>query len=235
MNISGMKISISATWSIQDPSSDPPTSISLTATGETQFVDISPPTSRRLMRCGTGASGAYARRGNWKGYGRFAVDTFTGVLFSSSDEAVKITEPDGDGGTRNVSGFAWVGEDNGFVSGLYEPWETSDPWYKCAKGIWDKATEVTKNSQLSLVGWISNVPWDGYSTIISTMYGYAISVIYHSDSYPYTADVLTDFGLRGVIERIKDGAQITWQYRDPVSGEYSDVGSGQISYQIAQQ
>lgn len=226
IEISGMKISCEASWQTTNELVDPPEAVSLTASGETEFGDITPPTSRRGMRCGEGYTSTYARRRDWKGYGRFELKTGTGPTVGGiTVTSTSYEEP------YIISDSAVASENYSFVSGLYEPWLPSDPAYVCAKGIWSKSTEYTKNKNLSLRGWIVNIPWPFNSNFPTTyLGGNVLDVIYHREIEPFTADVLLDFNLRGELAKIADGAEVTWKFFDMQTQEYVPAGNGTISY-----
>jgi len=230
LNVSGMKISCNASWQTTNDLLFPPETVTLASSGETQFTDITPPDSRRGIRCNVGYTSGYARRSDWQGYGRFNIYTLTGP----TGIGVEVTSTV-QGESSIISSNAVASQDGSFVSGMYEPWIPNDPSYVCAKGIWTKSTEFTKNNQLSLRGWISGIPWPTFDSFPANyLGGFVLNVIYHREVDPFTADVLLDFNLRGELAKISDGAQITWKFFNIETQEYINAGTGSINYDISQ-
>lgn len=228
LNVSGMKISCSASWDTFNNLVYPPEPVNLTASGETQFVDITPPDSRRGMRCNVGYTSGYARRSDWQGYGRFNIYTSTGPTGTGVEVTSTVQEE-----SSIISSGAVASQNGSFVSGLYEPWITGDPAYECAKGIWTKSTDFTKNNQLSLRGWIGSVPWPTFVPFPANyLGGFVLDVVYHREVDPFTVDVLLDFNLRGEIAKISNNAQIKWEFFDVQTQQFVDAGTGSISYTI---
>lgn len=221
-----MKVSIQATWKVEDTLYNPPVERNLSAVGETEFFDVSPPHSRRGMRCGEGYTGGYAKRQNWEGYGRFFLEVQTAP--QSGEIGIEQTT---DQGTLPLTNYAWASENNSFVSGMYKPWKTQDPAYECANGVWTKSTKFTKSTGLSLRGWI-RVDWGLPFFPQTYLGGEVLMVDYHIDMSPPYVDVLLDFNVIGEIARIQNSAQVTWKFFNIDTQQLEPVGTGMISYTI---
>lgn len=134
-----MSITADCSYQIENPD-DPEAPLTVTISGTQTYPDTGPPYTRRGMRCGTGYTGPFAKRLDWKSYGRF----YLGTEIPSNEQfplTVGISGEPGSTAAIYDGGFTSYPK---FISGLFKPENTDDPAYVCADGIWRKSTEITK-------------------------------------------------------------------------------------------
>jgi hypothetical protein len=144
-NISLSGLSITADIAYEEPSPDPELPpISITIVGTQTYSDVGPPYSRRTMRCGNEPGVLSAYREGVSSYFRFRVDGI--VAPTTYEESYPLViENDNEplfykaGVFDSSESFYPI-----FPMGLFKPWDSSDPAYVCADGIWRKSTNYTK-------------------------------------------------------------------------------------------
>jgi hypothetical protein len=137
-----MSISANCSYEVENPD-DPSTPETITISGQSTWPDVAPPYNRRGMRCGSGYNKAFARRNGSANLNRFYITTF---VVASVYYPLEVNSSTG-GPVRKAGIFGnAVFETPFFISGLYKPEDTSDPFYACGFGVWSNSTEVTKGA-----------------------------------------------------------------------------------------
>ena len=142
IKLSGMSITADCSYEVENPD-NPETPITITISGSSTWPDVEPPYTRRGMRCGVGYDSFYAKRANWTGWERFFI--IAGVQAEVTYPIEIVSSETGVIGMAGIFGSAVEGIAQ-FVSGVYKPEDTSDPFYACGFGVWSKSTEVTKGA-----------------------------------------------------------------------------------------
>jgi hypothetical protein len=133
----------------------------VTISGTQTYPDVGPPYTRRGMRCGQGYSTFYARRQGVEGYSRFVLETF---IQSDNGYPLSVTINGDQTATAAVYNSS-VDEIPLFLSGLFKPENSSDPFYECGFGIWTVSTGVTKGfvriindmAEVLAIGWFDRI------------------------------------------------------------------------------
>jgi hypothetical protein len=135
-------MSISAEIYYEIDSGDPENPITVTISGTQTYPDVGPPYTRRGMRCGQGYNKWYARRNDWRGYERFFVTT--------EIQTNQWYPLDLNGMTGGASIFELSSGRPIFISGMFKPENSSDPFYECGFGIWSTSTGITTGVYLEI-------------------------------------------------------------------------------------
>ena len=228
LTITGMTISVDATWTTTDVYG---ISYNFSAKGTTTYRDMAKPTSKKEMICFgdnrvKNYSNPVAIRSAITGWQRFVVDARTGPSTPPKIDIKQIYDEE----PTDVCMGDVVDTPYGFTSplkGLYKPWNESDPWYTCATNIWNRFTET--RGTLAVTGWVSvTPPYDAYG-------GYYDMPILIEDGDPYgfgPVNLKVHF-LDGTFNKIGPGEPVKF-YNTSVAGltEPILVGTGTMNYQI---